>query len=545
MDVTKKKRASSRASASCRRGFNSFDRITVRETIQYYSRFFCSMDADIDGLDRAREPQGQDEEQYKNLSGGLKQRLGIAIALVNDPEVVFLDEPTTGLDPRARREVWEVLLGLKKKGKTVFLTTHYMEEAELLADTVAIISKGKIIAMDSPGELIEGNANYLVLTLQSVEERASGIIRKIGFEPVHDNHRNIKVRLEHTDDVQKILNAIKEGGASFLGLDVRKPNLEEVFLKLTGENSPRGPRRGKGGGMNLRVIRANLVVSIKSFYREKTVVFFRIAFPVILILVFGTIFMERDNEIFDLDVQDLDQTNSSAQLVKAIGLSGRFKITQVAPAINATQYAKDNKRNLVLIIPKGYESSFNQRIESGDANASVTIRYHIDPGSPQVSTKMQILNSVFAEINQRMAGKSPFIRAAENIHLSKKYRFIEFFVPGIIAMSLMTASLSGAVNMNAELRRKGIVRKLSTTPVTRTDWILSNIPYQFILSVISTIAILLVSYAVFNVSLQINAWLPVFIVLAVFAFVGIGMILTRVRKGGGERHPRLTSSCFR
>ena len=84
----------------------------------------------------------------------MKQRLGIAIALVNDPEVVFLDEPTTGLDPRARREVWEVLLGLKKNGKTVFLTTHYMEEAELLADTVAIISKGKIIAMGSPDELI-------------------------------------------------------------------------------------------------------------------------------------------------------------------------------------------------------------------------------------------------------------------------------------------------------------------------------------------------------------------------------------------------------
>jgi ABC-2 type transport system ATP-binding protein len=82
----------------------------------------------------------------------LKQRLGLAIALVNDPEVVFLDEPTTGLDPSARHEVWKVLLGLKKKGNTILLTTHYMEEAEFLADTVAIIAKGKIIAMGSPGD---------------------------------------------------------------------------------------------------------------------------------------------------------------------------------------------------------------------------------------------------------------------------------------------------------------------------------------------------------------------------------------------------------
>ena len=111
----------------------------------------------------------------------MKQRLGIAIALVNDPEVVFLDEPTTGLDPRARREVWDVLLGLKKKGKTVFLTTHYMEEAELLADAVAIISKGKIVAMGSPDELIERNANYLVLTLKILEERACEIVQQMGF----------------------------------------------------------------------------------------------------------------------------------------------------------------------------------------------------------------------------------------------------------------------------------------------------------------------------------------------------------------------------
>jgi len=282
--------------------------------------------------------------------------------------------------------------------------------------------------------------------------------------------------------------------------------------------------------MNLRIIGADLVVKLMSFYREKTAMFFTIAFPIVLILVFGTIFMSQDNAGYHLCVQDLDQTSSSAKSVKALELNGKFKITKVDPSVNATQYVRENKVNLVLVIPKGYESSLMQRMMSNDFNAHVTITYIYDPSSSSVTTKMEILNSVLAGMNQEMSGKPPFIRSAEKSILTKKYRFIEFFIPGIIAMAVMTASLFGTVNMNTELRQKGVIRKLSTTPITRTDWILSNILYQFILAVISTIAMLLVGYAVFNVSLQINAWLPVFIVLDVFAFVGIGMILTRFVK---------------
>jgi ABC-2 type transport system ATP-binding protein len=235
MDVTTRKRDIIPRIGVLPQGFSSFDRITVRETIQYYARLFCRRNTDVDGLIELANLKDKSNEQFKNLSGGLKQRLGIAIALVNDPEVVFLDEPTTGLDPRARREVWKVLLSLKKNGKTVFLTTHYMEEAELLADTVAIISKGKIIAMGSPDELIESNANYLVLTLKTVGGTPFDIIQRMGFEPVHDHHKNIKVRVENPDDIRKILDTLKNAGASLLSLDVRKPNLEAVFLKLTGE----------------------------------------------------------------------------------------------------------------------------------------------------------------------------------------------------------------------------------------------------------------------------------------------------------------------
>jgi ABC-2 type transport system ATP-binding protein len=244
MDVTKRKRDILPRIGVLPQGFTSFDRITVTETIQYYARLFSRPKTDVEGLIDLVNLEDKSAELFQNLSGGLKQRLGIAVALVNDPEVVFLDEPTTGLDPRARREVWDVLVGLKKRGKTIVLTTHYMEEAELLADTVAIISKGRIIAMGPPEELIRANAKYLVLTLKSADERAIETARAMGFEPVQDDHGNITVKVDHPSDVRRILNALTDAEASFLTLDVRKPSLDAVFLELTGGVRQRAAETG-------------------------------------------------------------------------------------------------------------------------------------------------------------------------------------------------------------------------------------------------------------------------------------------------------------
>jgi len=282
-----------------------------------------------------------------------------------------------------------------------------------------------------------------------------------------------------------------------------------------------------GVGMNPRVVGANLFVKLMSVYREKTTMFFTLVFPIILILVFGTIFMSEDNVNFHLCVQDLDQSKSSKEAIEALELHGKFKITKVDPAVNAAQYVRDNKVNLVLIIPKGLDRSLTRRKFFNDFQASVTVTYIYDPSSSSVLTKIDILNGVIAGVNQELSGMPPFIKSVTKSILTRKYRFIEYFIPGIIAMSVMTLSLFGTVNLNTELRQKGIIRKLSTTPITRIDWILSDILYQFIIAVVSTTAMLLVGYAVFNANLHINAWLPAFIVLDVFAFVGIGMILTR------------------
>ena len=245
LDVGKRKAAIVRRIGVLPQSFSSFDRITVRESLRYFARVFgCK--ADIDALMDLTNLRDKADARFNTLSGGLKQRLGIAAALVNDPEIVFLDEPTTGLDPHARRQIWEVLKGLKGRGKTIFLTTHYMEEAEVLADTVAIISQGKIVAIDTPARLTEMHAGKARLTLESIDASALGLVARMGFTPTRTDDGNIGVPVKNADEVRAILDEIRRAGLVLPGLDVRKPNLEEVFLKLT--DAPGGDRVHGGDG---------------------------------------------------------------------------------------------------------------------------------------------------------------------------------------------------------------------------------------------------------------------------------------------------------
>jgi ABC-2 type transport system ATP-binding protein len=214
--------------------FSSFDRLTVRETLQYFARLFL-VDQDVDALIKLVNLEDHSKQLYMNLSGGLKQRVGIAVALVNDPEIVFLDEPTTGLDPQARHDVWDVIKGLRKEGKTIFLTTHYMEEAEVLADYVAIISKGKIIAYGSPTELIDKHGKSVHITFKGAEAGVAKVARAMKLSVSSIENGRVSVEAENNDQILNLLNQLKAKGMKYHSLDIRKANLEEVFLSLTGE----------------------------------------------------------------------------------------------------------------------------------------------------------------------------------------------------------------------------------------------------------------------------------------------------------------------
>ena len=214
--------------------FHSYERLTVKETLTYFSKLYEKR-ADIDQIISMMDLSDHKKMLYKNLSGGLKQRVGVAISLVNDPEVVFLDEPTTGLDPKARREVWDVISGLKKRGKTVFLTTHYMEEAEHLADHIAIIHKGKIIAEGSLDELIQKYGTEAVLNIKKCTNKdAIDILKERGFLATSEDNGDISVKIDYKERVLEVLAELRHACIEYDSIDIRRSNLEEVFLNLTG-----------------------------------------------------------------------------------------------------------------------------------------------------------------------------------------------------------------------------------------------------------------------------------------------------------------------
>jgi ABC-2 type transport system ATP-binding protein len=216
--------------------FNAFDLLTVYENIDYFARMY-SRHVGVDGLIEEFGLKDKRNALFKSLSGGLKQRVGIILALVNDPEIVFLDEPTAGLDPRSRRDVWDAIKVLKARGKTVFLTTHYMDEAQRLADHVCIIHKGSIVAEGSPEDLIGrfGGASTLVIRECSEGAREQLIKEFPGSEA---SGGDVLIKLAGSDSMAAISRAIavmNSGGFSCKELYVKRSTLDDVFLNLTGE----------------------------------------------------------------------------------------------------------------------------------------------------------------------------------------------------------------------------------------------------------------------------------------------------------------------
>jgi ABC-2 type transport system ATP-binding protein len=211
-------------------------RIKVWEAVDLWASLYTKT---VDG-DRLLEQLGLAQKRnawFMTLSGGQKQRLFIALALINDPEVVFLDELTTGLDPQSRRAIWDLVRGIRDRGKTVFMTTHLMEEAERLCDRVAIIEHGKIIDIGSPAELVGRHCPVRTVVLATNNALAGESLRQItSAENVSREDSRFTVQGHGDNFVTEVIQCLSENQIRVTEFRTVLPNLEDVFLKLTGHS---------------------------------------------------------------------------------------------------------------------------------------------------------------------------------------------------------------------------------------------------------------------------------------------------------------------
>ena len=212
-------------------------RIKVWEAVDLWATLYKKKSTDGERLLEQLGLIDKRNAWFMNLSGGQKQRLFIALALINDPEVVFLDELTTGLDPQSRRAIWDLVRGIRERGKTVFLTTHLMEEAERLCNRVAIIEHGRIIDIDTPESLVSRHCPERTVVLATDNPLAEERFRSIpGVESVTRTDSRFTIRGRGDDLVTEVIHCLSENHIRVSDFRTILPNLEDVFLKLTGHS---------------------------------------------------------------------------------------------------------------------------------------------------------------------------------------------------------------------------------------------------------------------------------------------------------------------
>jgi ABC-2 type transport system ATP-binding protein len=233
--------------------FTFFEKTTPREAIKYYANLF-NVKVDVDEILKEVLLEDMGKHVFESLSGGQKQKTGLALSLVNSPDLLFLDEPTTGLDPNARRAIWEVIRGLKARGKTIILTTHYLDEAQQLSDRVAIMDHGHIVAMGTTEEIIQQHGSGERLEIHGSEKLAEYIKANTELQVDYDKSRGeIVIPLKKKIDALAALAAAEQSGLDWGEIQTRQDSLDDVFIKLVtepmgeqGETEQQKPSKKRG-----------------------------------------------------------------------------------------------------------------------------------------------------------------------------------------------------------------------------------------------------------------------------------------------------------
>jgi ABC-2 type transport system permease protein len=283
--------------------------------------------------------------------------------------------------------------------------------------------------------------------------------------------------------------------------------------------------------MRAQIIIADFQASVRTWVRSRGTLFWTLAFPIILILMFGAIFSGVGDVEYTLYVQDLDNSAMSESFLDILKNTGVLHIEPVPSDENASDYIKENNVKRLIVIPEDYSDTINASYV--DKNTTVNITMYFDPSETSTYQVVRsIISDVLQSLNMQLTEGRNIVGMQEISTITEEFDFIDFFVPGMIGFTIMQTCIYGSIERNTKFRKNGILRKLLTTPITRTEWIFAKMLFMLFLSFISTIAIVLVGILVYDLTIHIELlWIILLVIVASsFLFSGMGMLIGRFVK---------------
>jgi len=281
--------------------------------------------------------------------------------------------------------------------------------------------------------------------------------------------------------------------------------------------------------MNFKIVGIDFLYNIRSWTRSRGTVFWSLLFPVMLILLFGAIFSGMGEGKYTLYVQDLDDTDMSHGFVDALNKTGILSIKNVTTTEPITEYIKKNNVKNLIVIPQGYKNAIISSYV--DPSVKVNLTYYFDPTEQQTNQVLRsVISSVLQGLNMQISQGRTVVGIQEESTITENFGFIDFFIPGMIGFTIMQQSIYGSIERNTKFRKDGILRKLLTTPITRSEWILAKMLFMLFLAFISTSVAIGVGILAFGIKVNISLLSIVIIVATSFLFSGIGMIIGRFVK---------------
>ena len=553
--------------------FSLYTDLSVRENIDFYGRIYgLSPDRlrerskavlDLTGLhDRLDQLAG-------TLSGGWKQRLALACALIHEPQVIFLDEPTAGIDPVARRQLWDLLFELSARGVTLFVTTHYMDEAERCTD-VGYIYQSRLLVHGKPDEIkslpqvTPSGTHRLELEVPAPAEQLAKLRKMPGVRDATLFGQTIHVLAEETVTEEKLKEEI--------GTDAQvrpvAPSLEDVFVTLTRNAEahspplPPGEGRGEGasqvktappsktpspqpspGGRGGKTMHGFAAILIKEFFhirRQPSTLFFMLVIPVIQTLLFGYALQTQIDNIPTI-VYDLDGRPAARELIDAFENTRKFRVIQRVFSEDEFQHAMTSGRAKVGIrIP----SEYSDRLGTAE---QTHVQVLIDGSDSQVATtalnaanllgvqrSMQIGRTVL-EAQQTNPARSETGHVALPIEMRPRLLYnpdlesAHFFVPGLVGIIMQLVTLFLTSNAIVRERELGTLEQLFVTPVGRAGLLLGKLTPYALVGFVETVIVLSVMVALFGV--PIHGSLVLLLMLSTIFLVcalGLGLLISTI-----------------